>query len=141
MKLRTALTIAIAAVALAASANAQNGNGMRMDIPFAFLAGNEVLPAGSYTVRVDDGFNRILLEPQTNGPVRAVPVASGITERKQSDAWLGVLRFQKYGERWVLRAAFRPGRADGYYVMPSKAEKELARISPPSETAGISELH
>jgi len=140
MKLKQALPIAIAAAfALAASANAQSPS-MRMDVPFPFLAGNEVLPAGVYQVKVDDQFHRLLIEPHEGGPIRALPFASGITERKQANAWDGVLQFQKIGERFVLRAAFRAGHVEGYYLMRSKAERELAKGAAEGETATVSEL-
>ena len=50
--------IGAAVFALAASAGAQTSI-LRMEIPFQFIAGDQVMPAGQYVVRIDEGFRRV----------------------------------------------------------------------------------
>jgi len=108
-----------------------------MEIPFPFLAGNETHPAGTYRVTVDEELGRLLIEPQDNSGALLLRLSMGTSERKQSMGMDGMLQFRKYGERYVLRAAFRPGRGEGHRLPPSKAERELAMRFEPTEIAAV----
>ena len=50
---------------------------MRMDIPFAFLAGEHTLPAGNYWVRVDTDFRFLELRPADGTGAQRVALAGG----------------------------------------------------------------
>jgi hypothetical protein len=138
---KKALPIAICAMAfgLAASASAQTSR-TRMDIPFPFLAGNDVLPAGVYIVTVDEQLRRVLIEPRNGNPIRPLLFSLATTERNQSAAADATLRFQKYGDRCVLRAVFQPGSTDGHVLVMSKTEREWAALAEPGEIATVNSL-
>lgn len=98
---------------------------MRAYIPFAFLAGNETLPAGEYIVRVDE-FNRVVMQSRDSARATGVPITSNVLQ-SSSKADTGRLEFAKYGETYVLRNVWHSGSTQGNQVVISRKVKELAR--------------
>jgi hypothetical protein len=142
MKLFTgkAMLIAIgAALALAGSASAQTSL-MRVDIPFAFAAGEETLPAGVYSVRLDQPFHRVLLLPANATGTTFVRLRMSTSDRNPSDLDNGKLEFRRYGGHYVLSGVWGTGRLEGWRVAPSRIEQELAKTYGPAETAAIRTL-
>ena len=54
--------LSIAALFRATPAQAQSSYSMRMDVPFQFVAGNQVLPAGPYSFTVDSAFHILKIQ-------------------------------------------------------------------------------
>ncbi len=126
---RIVLAVAgLAVAALAVPAVAETSY-MRVDIPFAFLAGNQVLPAGTYHVNVSNSFNYADFRSTNETRIHRVLLSNQRVERSTWGSGVGVLQFQKYGERLVLRAVFSPAQDEGHVFQKSKAEKELARTT------------
>jgi hypothetical protein len=115
-----------AALMLASPAGAQVST-MRMEIPFAFVAGNQVLPAGQYVVTVDQDFNRCLLANQSDTTAQMIRLQSATESRPQGKAELGTLQFTRYGGQHFLSAVWRPGHEEGNRVVASKRLLEAAR--------------
>lgn len=113
------------ALVCAAAASAQSG--MRVDVPFAFTAGNRVLPAGEYRVVVDatHGYSRIL--PADGQAVCVVQLTPGTAERDGAKAGRGVLRFEKHGSRYTLVGIWQAGSVAGNEVVKAKAKGEYAK--------------
>ena len=128
--------IGAAVFALAASAGAQTSI-LRMEILFQFIAGDQVMPAGQYVVRIDEGFRRVQFDSLEGGRTHVAPLSTKMSERKISLAELGTLQFQAYGEHYVLRAVWRPGETEGHNLIPSKTERELAQRYSPAEVANV----
>jgi hypothetical protein len=129
LTVKTVVLGALSLVLLAAAPASAEPRSMRFDIPFAFLAGDEVLPPGSYLVQVSGGFNlRVLSDADTK--VRYVPLSYQAISRKLADSEPGVLRFEKLGDRYILRAVFSSSKSDGYPVKKSKTEMEWVRLHP-----------
>ncbi len=99
---------------------------MLLDIPFQFMAGDVVLPAGTYVVQQLDGFPILDLK-STRECVSHRVVLSRRVERKGSPPENGILRFHKYGDKIVLQAIWSPWRSEGFELRPSKTMIELAR--------------
>ncbi len=114
---------------------AQN-SGMRMEIPVPFLAGNTDFPAGTYVVRVDERF-RVL---EVDGPVRAkMMLSTKSMKRAPEKAETASLRLQKYGDTFVLRSVWQREATDGWALVRSQKENQLAKAHPVTETRLIAE--
>ncbi len=110
---------------------------MRIDIPFAFLAGDQVLPAGMYDVNVSNSNNYADFRSTSETRIHRVLLTTGRVERKPSQADRGVLQFQKYGDHMVLRAVFNSWRTEGFIFNKTKAESELANTGVAGEISTI----
>ena len=128
--------LGLAALLIAGSAPAQN-NGMRMEIPVPFIAGNTILPAGSYVVRVDQNFR--LLHQQGWDTSARLPLATKSTKRASVKLERGSLGFQKYGDAYVLRNVWNRDEADGWALARSQKESELVKAYPVPEATMIAE--
>ncbi len=104
---------------------------MRIDIPFAFLAGNEILPAGTYHVDVSNSYNYADFRSTNETKIHRVLLAASRVERSLRESEVGTLQFQRYGDRLVLRAVFNPSKSEGFMFKKSKAELELGRNATP----------
>lgn len=114
---------AVAALLYAAPVSAQT-HLMRVNIPFQFAAGNEVLPAGEYEV-VLDPFARILLR---NSAQTSFIALSAKSERGSgSNLSPGALWFDRYADTLFLIAAWTPGHEEGKTVRPSGRLAESMR--------------
>ena len=100
---------------------------MRMEIPFTFVAGDQILPAGSYWVTVDQDFRRCLFTSQSDSTIQVIRLASATDNRPLAKAALGTLRFTRYGGQHFLNAVWRPGQEEGNRVVTSKRLLEAAR--------------
>lgn len=109
--------------------------GMRMDIPVPFLAGDQMLPAGSYVVRIDERFRLMQIEGwNVNASLR---VATKSAVRPAAKVERGSLQFDKYDNVYVLRNAFRGDESLGWALPQSQRERELAKSHPAHETTLI----
>jgi len=85
-------------VALAAtSAVAQNA--IQVKVPFAFSAAQQTLPAGNYRVTLDRAVDRVTLRGEDTGAIFFVTPSVDLKDRRS------FLRFQRFGNDWVLTTA------------------------------------
>lgn len=115
------LVTAIIAVA-APSANAQS-TGVRLNIPFAFLAGDTVLPAGAYQFDVELSCNRLAIRSMDGAAGAYLTAHPG---NRKGGLHQNAAVFHKYGNTYVLRHLAVAGYYEGRDLGPSKAERELA---------------
>ena len=135
-KLGVLAFLGLVALLVAGSAPAQN-NGMRMEIPVPFIAGNTILPAGSYVVRVDQNFRLLYLQ---GWDISArLPLATKSTKRPSVKLERGSLGFHKYGDAYVLRNVWNRDEADGWALARSQKEIELVKAYPVPEATMIAE--
>src|SRR5438093_10238486 len=134
MMSRTTSRVAIGAALLTTflllsidSAQAQS-NRMRATIPFAFYSGDGVLPAGDYDVEnLGSGVVKLLNRDTHNVVVFHTISVSDRT----GEAASAKLIFNRYGADYFLKEMWWGGATDGRALLPSKAERELARTSTP----------
>jgi hypothetical protein len=94
------------------------GNEMRVNVPFAFHNGSQVMPAGVYTVSIESQHMILLRGYARSGYVTANP-ESGRAAAK------GKLVFQRYGNQYFLREVW-PAQSDtGEKCTKSKLEREV----------------
>lgn len=133
---KSILSIAISLAALLAvtSANAQT-TWMRVQVPFQFLAGDKLLPAGEYEVEYDPASYRMTVRSFSNSAGMFLSV--GRTELARPAEDKGTLVFYKYGSHYVLRRAWLPDRTQGFELPKSNRERELAKVTVKVELASV----
>jgi hypothetical protein len=111
--------LAIANFALAGTSFAQS-KGSRADVPFAFAVGNQLLPAGTYTIKTaSDGFIAI---KNHDKPIEVLTLVHR-GGAKAPDG--GKLMFHKYGNQYFL-GEILSGWADMNVTVPrSNTEKTV----------------
>ncbi len=98
----------------------------KFNVPFQFVAGNHVLPAGEYLVKVDSSLRGIQIR-QAWGDDGAFLAA--VPARTMDAASIGKLVFNAYGNVRLLQTVWIGGRAEGVEVPASKAQREIAKAS------------
>lgn len=97
---------------------------IKVDIPFAFSAGNAALPAGEYRVEKLNGNGAVLLvrcaEPTASAMVMTNPAGGGNQQTKSK------LVFHRYGNRYFLSQVWSAGSSHGRELRKSTQEKEIA---------------
>src|SRR3712207_871114 len=82
---------------------------MRVDVPFAFTAGEQFLPAGEYWITVESN-HMLSVITSTDGKNRClVTLVPGASNRPTPGLDRGLLSFEKHGVRYVLTGIWRPG--------------------------------
>jgi hypothetical protein len=93
-----------------------------IDIPFAFMVGNTMLPAGTYQItKVKDGNYRIA---NLKGDQKAMFMTETATNPTPVASF--TLMFNAYGDKYYLSKFFHQGMTVGDALRQTAAEKELA---------------
>jgi hypothetical protein len=124
---KAAVLLLVGLVVLPAAFAAQAEAPIRVEIPFAFLAGDHMYAAGAYEVRANSEFGYVELRQIKSAFGERVALERTAVERKSVDRPLGFLRFEQVGTTYTLKAVGAPYRAEGLAVKPSKTEKEMAK--------------
>jgi hypothetical protein len=116
-------------IALAAtSALAQNA--IQVKVPFAFSAAEQTLPAGDYRVTLDRAVDRVTLRGENTGAIFFVTPAADLKDGRS------FLRFQRFGNDWVLTTAAFAGSTQE--LSTEKAERNfLAQQNLPDSKAMV----
>ena len=120
LKLRTyLLACTLGAVAMvSASQGFAQSNQMRVNVPFAFHNGSQVLPAGVYRVSIKSQHLIMLSGKSKSAFVNANPEYG-----KPADK--GRLVFQRYGNQYFLREVWPAESDTGQKCVKSKLEREV----------------
>ena len=107
-------------------AHAQVIDTLEANIPFQFQAGDAVLPAGSYSIRMveDSGlkFMQITSRDDSSSAYFRVNETDLSSAPKNSE-----LIFNKYGDHYFLAQLFEEGDPSGSEVVKSKYEKTVSK--------------
>jgi hypothetical protein len=109
----------------AVTAFAQGSEVLRATIPFEFRVGPTMLPAGDYDVRPETVPGVLSVRnahTRSGAMILTIAAGGGPTARDHA-----VLVFNRYDRTYFLSQVLLPGYAQGREIMPSKAERELAR--------------
>jgi hypothetical protein len=106
---------------------------LSVDIPFAFQAGDQKMPAGEYRVEsITTGAARFQLLRQVDGDARLiVPTMAVLSKAENPDPRL---IFHRYGQTYFLSQIWSGGTL-GRELFESNREKEMARGEEGSELA------
>jgi hypothetical protein len=108
-----------ATFALTVAAFGQTGPGdLVVDVPFAFSAAGQKLPAGHYIVKQHTGIIRIV---GNNNQSVMVPIHAALRTQVEGSK----LVFHRYGDSYFLSSLWIAGSTSGKELYPSKAEHEL----------------
>ena len=106
---------------------------LAVNIPFAFQAGNQTLPAGEYRVEtVLTGSGNLQRLRQVNGDASMIVSTMSVEPKKgKVDP---ELVFNRYGQKYFL-AQIWTGGPQGHQLFKSNREKEIARGEESAEIA------
>ncbi len=118
-----AISSAVIALAFISTASAQS---MRVDVPFAFKAGNQTLPAGKYEVNLNQAAQRVTLS-KLDGHFNCYLTVKGFNGSPATER--GSLVFNQYGSSYFLSKVKSP-TAGGAELFTSRAEREYSKAQP-----------
>lgn len=125
MKKRT--LIMAAAVALGVLGTTRGVEAQQLlvvNVPFDFIAGNQVLPAGEYAVEdVGPQHNLVLVNRSYSVVSPLLNSNATIANQVQTES---KLVFNRYGDRYFLSQVWSAGDACGRQLLKSAREKEIA---------------
>ena len=132
MKRITAIALlAIANFGMAGTSFAQS-KGVRSDVPFDFTVGNQLLPAGTYTIKTES--EGLIAIKNHNKPIAVFTLVDRDGAKPPNG---GKLMFHKYGNQYFLSEILCSWTDMNVSVRPSKAEKRVqlqqAMVHPNSE--------
>lgn len=127
---KAVLMIAVCMLLFSFAAQAQT---VRANIPFAFVAGDRMMPAGEYKLVLDArvGMIQMLPEQDVGLYLTAHNCSFGAVEDR------GVIVFHKYGESYFLKRVKTPATREGYELIPTRGERDAARKSGTFEVAMV----
>ena len=120
---------------LATPAGAQTTSNIRVDVPFSFQAGGQLLQAGQYRIDVDSARHMCRLTSADNRSVGFVRVLPVTTRRSADEADQAVVRFAKQGNLYVLDGVWQKGAVEGNTVAHSRRSAESAKADSIREIA------
>jgi hypothetical protein len=118
------LGLLLTLAAASQTASAQGARRLVVNVPFDFVAGRELLPAGRYTItRAGRDSGRALLIRGEDGR-NSVTV---LTNAAEAGGELPQVSFKRYGERYFLARVWTPGVEAARALPASGLEKQLRR--------------
>jgi hypothetical protein len=128
--LRPVLVMTLLTMPLWAASRLGTYTSVVAQVPFEFVVGNKIIPAGECTVQPVSSAEETLLIRNTNAKVDAFSSASTVETRKAAGG--NALVFHKYGDRYFLAAIQLEGTRTVYEVPQSRAEAEMKTLNAPS---------
>jgi hypothetical protein len=110
---------------LAVSAAHAQESGVKANIPFDFVAGNQVLPAGEYLVTPEGSSGQVVLIRSSDNKAAKFAAAFNCSSARPSDSTK--LVFHTMGGRYYLYQIWRQGFDHGRELPKSKIELQLAK--------------
>jgi len=128
MKTRALVMAGLTALAVMASTRvAQAQNSLLVNIPFDFVAGNQTLPAGEYSVQAS-GPERTLILIDRKDPAASAIINSNAVVTNETQAQ-SKLVFNRYSDRYFLSQVWTAGNSRGRQLLKSGREKEMAQAA------------
>ena len=135
-----ALMVLVGSLAVAAQAQTGSRTQLVADIPFQFNVGDEVMPAGEYTVsQVNPSSDRAVLQLRSKDGKSTIMIQMTNMIGKANEA--ARLVFKRYGSDSYFAEAWIPSDGSGLQAPRSKRERaarqELAAVKPATETVAL----
>jgi hypothetical protein len=100
---------------------------MKVNIPFDFVAGNQLLPAGEYAVKLSGPQHSLLLIDRKYSLASSFLNTNAVAANEiQTES---KLVFNRYGHRYFLSQIWTAGNSSGRQLQKSAREKEVAQIA------------
>ena len=131
--LRTFTILSIVLVLTAITVSAQSERSKVTNIPFNFIVGQKILPAGEYTIEPNrkDSENVWLVQSR-DGHITALFTTMSVRASETQEKTKFV--FHKYGDRYFLSQIWRAGDNGGRELRMSRPERELTKNAVERET-------
>jgi hypothetical protein len=105
------------------SAFPQTTTAVRTNVPHPFMAGTQLVPAGSYQFTPDPGFHFIRVVNSAKKVNVMVPVLTRTAAALHTTPADAHVVFDKIGEKYILSELWLPGN-DGYVLNSTKEQHE-----------------
>ena len=113
-------------IVTAVSVSAQSERSKITSIPFSFIVGQKILPAGEYTVEPNRrDSDKVWLVQSKEGNVSALFTTMSVRANQPEEE--GKLVFRKYGDHYFLSQVWTPGGNTGRELLMPRLERELAK--------------
>lgn len=131
--LRTFTILSIVLVLTAITVSAQSERSKVTNIPFTFIVGQKILPAGEYTIEPNrkDSENVWLVQSR-DGHITALFTTMSVRASETQEKTKFV--FHKYGDRYFLSQIWTPGGNSGRELNMLRLEREVAKNSVERQT-------
>jgi len=124
MKFATRMfALALTTLPLLAAAQLTSNERFTAKVPFEFVLGNKVVPAGDWTVQSANMSSSVLQIRNTEAGLNMFAMPSAAASKKVSKDY--TLVFHKYGNNYFLAEVTIAGMRNGYRLRETKAEAEL----------------
>ena len=120
--IRVLMIVTAFAIVSLTAANAQTTG--RFDIPFQFVAGQTILPAGDYRVKVEAGSAWMQI---VNADGKAALQVLAVPAQAKAAPATGSLEFQRNGDTYVLTAVRVRNSNRGLQLPAKQVARELAK--------------
>ena len=117
------MIVAIALAMAVVSANAQSSRMVISNVPFEFVVGEKILPAGEYRIS-NTGGNALTIQTRDTG-VLATRLTNDIQPRK--DKRNARLIFRRYGQHYFLVEVWSGADSMGWQLLKSRQERAIER--------------
>lgn len=122
---KIAMSIATAIVGVLLSAASVYGQTVKADIPFAFQAANQTLPAGQYEVSTRNAVPSTVIVRNRESKQALAALVSKAQSQRTPD--VSKFIFRRYGDQYFLAQIFIAGRTEGTELIKTKAERRLIK--------------
>ena len=139
MRKQTLIAAVLLGVFALAARPVQAQSSFRVNIPFAFVAGEAALPAGEYVVQPPQigGAKAITLQ-RVDGEGAAIVL--GMTVQGAADQSLPRLVFHRYDNRYFLSTMWTAGSSYGLQLGESRREVEIAKNETPQNVVLLASI-
>jgi hypothetical protein len=124
------IAIAVTVLPLLASAQLGSSDKIMTNVPFEFVAGSKIVPAGTCTVRLA-GVGASTLSIRNRDANVGLFSLSSMAETKKASG-VNALVFHKYGDRYFLAEVKVEGSRTIYRMPKARAEAELQASNVPA---------
>ena len=124
------LVLAMTMLPLLATAQLTSSEKLVAQVPFEFVLGNKVVPAGEWIVQSASMDSKVIQIRNTDAAVAMLSMPI-LVESKQAPAKC-TLVFHKYGSNYFLSEVKIEGTRNGYQLPETKAEREIRAQNGPA---------
>ena len=115
--------------------NAQSTEPLKFRTPFPFIVGDQLMPAGEYTMKIPTAAGTLSFRSNTDGDLNAYVNNVPLERFETEDSFR--LVFHRYGDRHYISEIWVPGFRTGRMVIQQPSELAVAKNSEPQHVTLI----
>ena len=129
-----ALLVVVLGIAVGV-ASAQSTEPLKFRTPFPFVVGDQLMPAGEYTMKVPTVTGTLSFRGGADGDPNAYVNSISVEKLETEDSYR--LVFHRYGDRHYLSEIWAPGFKTGRMIIQQPSELALAKHIEPQHVSLI----